>query len=120
MKALSFFFLTVATLLVFISCKDEEPCTTYETDIKPIIDASCAYSGCHSGADAGMFVPADEADYTNYEGIKGSLDDGTFAMEVLDSLTMPPFYAPDPNPKMLTQTELDLIDCWIKDGYPKD
>ncbi|MFK7772985.1 MAG: hypothetical protein AB8F94_12640 [Saprospiraceae bacterium] len=120
MKKFIFFFSALVAISIFYSCKDEEPCATYEADIKSIVDKSCAYSGCHSGADAGMWVPADEADYTNYDGLLNSLDNGSFALEVIDSLTMPPFYVQDPHPKELSQSELDIIDCWIKDGYPKN
>lgn len=121
MKTTYLFLVALATIALFHSCKDEEPCATYETEIKPIIDKGCAYSGCHSGADAGMWVPADESDYTNYEGLLNSLENGTFAVEVIDSLTMPPAaYVQDPHPKELSQSELDIIDCWINDGYPKN
>ena len=52
--------------------------------------ASCAYSGCHSGADAGMCVSDISKDYTNYEGILATLENGSFAARTLDSLDMPP------------------------------
>ena len=120
MKTIHFFLFAFFAMSLIYSCKDEEPCTTYETDIKPIVDASCAYSGCHSGADAGMFVSATSKDYTNYEGLIANLESGSFAIRVLDSMDMPSAFAPAGYPKTLTQTELDLIDCWISEGYPKN
>lgn len=119
MKTINFFIVTLFVGALLYSCKDD-PCATYEGDIKPIIDASCAYSGCHSGSDAGMFVPNSSRDYTNYEGLIQTLESGAFASEVIDSLSMPPFYAQPPNPLELTQAELDLITCWIDEGYPKN
>lgn len=106
-----------------MSCgDDEEPvCATYEADIKPIIDASCAYSGCHSGADAGMFVTDISKDYTSYEGILATLEGGSFAIRTLDSLNMPPpGWTPVDKPQTLTQAELDIITCWVEAGYPKN
>ncbi|MFK8010382.1 MAG: hypothetical protein AB8H03_28770 [Saprospiraceae bacterium] len=119
MKTINFFITALVAVTLIYSCKDDDPCTTYETDIKPIIEASCSYSGCHSGADAGMWVSASSKDYTNYEGLIANLESGSFAERVLDSMDMPSPYAPMGYPTDLTQAELDLIDCWISDGYPE-
>lgn len=102
--------------------KDETGCTTtYEEHIKPIIDNSCAYSGCHSGADASEWVPENSIDYTNYEGILANLESGLFTARVLTVKNMPPdqFIPPD-KPTELSEEELELIKCWVESGYPKD
>jgi hypothetical protein len=43
-----------------ISCKKESDTytTTYQ-DVKPIIDKTCAYAGCHAGAAASAWLPAE-------------------------------------------------------------
>lgn len=122
MKTVKILASTFLVFALFFSCGDDDEvgCNpTYEADIKSIMDKSCAYSGCHSGADAGMFVTAASNDYTNYEGMEVTLFNGSFSTRVLDSLDMPPFYTPDGNPKELTTEELDIISCWIENGYPK-
>ena len=122
MKTIIFCLSVFLAFSFLMSCgDDEEPvCATYEADIKPIIDISCAYSGCHAGADAGMFVTDISKDYTNYEGLLATIENGSFADRTLDSLDMPPFYTPDGNPKELTAAELEIIACWLEAGYPED
>lgn len=97
-------------------CNDISP--TYETDIKVLINTSCAYSGCHSGGTA-------PGNFTSYNGILPYLENGTLKERVVNqasnsSSVMPPSYAPDGRPKELTQEEKDLIHCWIIDGYPEN
>lgn len=127
MKINALFFLSAAILFLVFSCKEDEPepvpdpvCATYDADIKAILDKSCAYSGCHSGADAGMFVTDDSKDYTNYAGLLATIGSGTFRARTLDSLDMPPFYTPDGNPKELTADELTTITCWLDEGHPEN
>jgi hypothetical protein len=107
--------------ITFVSCtKDKLPevmneCTeeySYESDIKLIIDSSCAYAGCHvSGFGQG--------NHTSYITLKPQLDNGDFKREVLTERTMPPAYAPSGRPKSLTREQLDIIACWIQEGYPE-
>lgn len=103
-------------------CKkeDDAPCATYEADIKAIINKTCAYAGCHGGANsAGPFVPAGSKDYTNYAGLKASFDNGTFEDRVIIKANMPNPLFTFNGPKTLTQEEKDIITCWIKAGYPE-
>lgn len=108
-------------LIGIISCaKDKLPaenedCTievTYQSDIKPIIDKSCAYAGCH-------VVGFIKGNHTSYTSLKPQLDNGLFKKWVLDERQMPPQYAPADKPKSLTQEEINLINCWVKSGYPE-
>lgn len=123
MKKLSILFIALLSFTIFQACSKDDngpDCSaTYEADVKSIIDRSCAYSGCHSGTDAGMFVSADSKDYTNYEGLRTTLFNGAFITRSVDSLNMPPFYTPDGNPKELTQAELDILTCWADNGFPE-
>jgi len=88
-----------------------EHCTpgavSYENDIKPLIQQSCATNmgpgtGCH---DAWIF---------KYDNIKNKVDDGIFGAVIADG-SMPKI----PNSfgiAPLTQAEKELFECWICDG----
>lgn len=108
---------------VLLSCnKDKtlaecglEHCTpgsvSYENDIKPLIQQSCATgtgpgTGCH---DAWIF---------NYDNITPKIDDGTF-WSVIENYSMPKL----PNSfgiAGLTQAEYEMFECWICDGAPEN
>lgn len=98
------------------SCLDSIP--TYAGQIEAIIQASCAYAGCHlDGTAPGV--------YTSYEGLLPNIESGDFRERVLNlkddpNIGMPPNYAPDGQPKDLSQAELDLIRCWLDSGFPKE
>ncbi|MFZ1791439.1 MAG: hypothetical protein WAT92_24140 [Saprospiraceae bacterium] len=83
---------------------------TYITDIKPIIDNSCAYSGCHVSSFS-------NGNYTSYNTMKNSLLSGSFEKWVLRDRQMPPADAPVGKPKTLTEAEIELITCWKDNGY---
>lgn len=89
---------------------------TYEQDVRPIIETSCAYSGCHLGDAPGI--------YNNYDGLLRDLEDGSFRDRVVTqredpNVGMPPNYAPVDRPEDLTEEELTVITCWLEDGYPR-
>ncbi|WP_235296446.1 hypothetical protein [Portibacter marinus] len=84
---------------------------TYEDNIKPIVDATCAYSGCHrSGAAPGEFI--------DYDGLSRYFGGGQLEQRVTVAQNMPPSNAP--GPKELSKRELDLFKCWIDEGYPEN
>ena len=92
--------------------------TTYDLNIKPIIDNSCALVGCHvTGGDApGVYI--------NYNNLVPFFEDGTFESTVIDQredpiIGMPPDYSTNGEPKNLAEEELALIKCWIRSGYPE-
>jgi len=80
----------------------------YSNQIKQIIDTSCAYSGCHDG---GGGAPGN---YTTFEKLEFFLDD-LFINRTIEIRDMPPNYAV--GPKSLTQDEIDLVLCWIDNGF---
>lgn len=89
---------------------------TYDKDIRPIIDNSCAYSGCHIDSAPGVFA--------SYAGLQRYLVNGEFRSRVInlqaDPLVgMPPNNAPNGKPKDLTAEELKLITCWLQAGFPE-
>lgn len=95
-------------------CGTEMP--TYTNDIKPIIDANCAYSGCHLDSAPGQ--------YDTYAGITPNIENNRFRQRVIieraDPVSgMPPSYAPEGRSQDLTDAELALIECWLDAGYPE-
>ncbi|MGB1217552.1 MAG: hypothetical protein ACPG5P_06735 [Saprospiraceae bacterium] len=91
-----------------IPCETSIP-ITYTNSTKSIIDASCAYAGCHAGQ------------YDSFAGIQSIIDNGKFKERVITmrddvSMGMPPNYA-TAGPKDLTEAELEIIQCWIDGGY---
>lgn len=124
MKSIQFFLL-LATVLFLTSCgNDDDSCgETYDDgQVKAIIDKTCAYAGCHSGgADAGMWIPDGAKDYTTYAGLLANLNSGSFTERTLDSLNMPPpLYTPADKPQTVTAAELEILTCWMQDGYPEN
>ncbi|MEL6140508.1 MAG: hypothetical protein AAFQ37_09145 [Bacteroidota bacterium] len=93
------------------------PTPTYEMDIRPIIEASCAYSGCHLGGAPGV--------YNSYANLLPDLESGLIAEKVIDlasdpTFGMPPNYAPEDRPRDLTPQQLILFDCWLQGGFPEN
>ncbi|MCB0694892.1 MAG: hypothetical protein R2787_05985 [Saprospiraceae bacterium] len=114
----------ILTILLLGACKNDpvitegpDPCATplsYAVDIFPLIDETCNYAGCHAGA------------YDTYEGIEPKLQSGLLVDRVFQrmsdpALRMPPSKSVYPNVQRetLTQEELDLIQCWVNQGYPR-
>ncbi|HFC00011.1 MAG TPA: hypothetical protein ENJ53_04320 [Phaeodactylibacter sp.] len=79
---------------------------TYDGLIKPIIDASCASTGCH-------VVGFPKGDYTTYAQMKSSLNDNGFKKQVIDTKNMP-------IGTTLTPEEFELLECWALNGYPEN
>lgn len=120
-------FLILLSLVLFqISCKDDEgggsdiDCATrivtYNSDIKAIVDRSCAYVGCHNRT-----APTNSPhDYTTYAGMQIVLENGKLNERVLQKMDMPDRDSvPNGRPERLTDEEKDLIECWLQDGYPE-
>jgi hypothetical protein len=113
------FFGTFALTLFLVQCKkdavDTVVCTgttpTYTVDIKPIMDASCATSGCHSAAkkESGY-------DLSSYAGTSAGAGNAAF----LGSMQHKSGY--DAMPKgaaKLTTAQLDKLACWVQNGKPQ-
>ncbi|RMF03758.1 MAG: hypothetical protein D6772_01700 [Bacteroidetes bacterium] len=95
-------------------CVGEAP--TYNNEIRPIIEASCAYSSCHLDASPGRF--------DSYAGLLPYLEDNSFRQRVITDRAnptqgMPPDYAPADRPRDLSPEELQLIECWLDAGFPE-
>jgi len=103
--------------VVTIDCSTENP--TYDTQIKPIIDQSCAISGCHEPNGGGP------GSYTNYAGMANFLNDNEFKKFVIElkddpDRGMPPNWSSNPGPKNLTPEQFALVQCWVEAGYPEN
>ena len=116
LSALSIFLITGT--LAFFSCKKEAvtyDCTstapTYTKDIKPIMDASCASSGCHSAQN-----PAEGINLSSYTGTKGAAakDDFLASIQQTGSAKAMP-----KGGSKLSDDKIKLIYCWIQNGTPQ-
>ena len=90
----------------------EDIVTSYELNIRQIIDNGCAYSGCHP-------------EYSTYDGLLPVLEDGTFRSRVITLrddpvLGMPTDDVPQDRPADLSEEELTLIECWLGGDYPEN
>ena len=97
------------------TCTDED--RTYEADIRPIIEQTCAYAGCHLGSAPGV--------YNDYDGLLSALESGLFRERVISqeanpNVGMPPNYSPDDRQQDLTAEQLSLISCWLEAGFPQE
>ena len=105
----------LSAVVLIIACKKEEepqpttPCKpTYTADIKTIIDAKCALSGCHDGS-----VPL--PNFNKYPELKARVDNGKVKSFVFDLKIMPPSTA-----TQLTDEEKELLQCWLDNGAPEN
>jgi len=99
----------LATTILVSSCRKKPKCdgtnSTYNSNIKTIIDSHCTNPSCHgSGSPNG--------DFRTYNGIKPKLTSGAFKEQVLDKRTMP-------QGSSLSKDELSKIACWSDHDYPE-
>lgn len=79
---------------------------TYDVQIKPIIDASCAFTGCHVQGFAW-------GNYTSFDGLVPFLNDSKFKKEVISNMSMPQGFS-------LSATDFELVECWVDSNYPEN
>jgi hypothetical protein len=90
---------------IFEECVDE---ITYTSNVRSIINSSCAYSGCHSGTAPG--------DFTSYAGMVPFLENGKFRKMTILEQSMPPADATE-GPSFLTDEQINILFCWAEGGY---
>lgn len=104
-------FFIACMLVLFAGCKKETKedvidCTgvspSYNSEIKPIINANCISSGCHNAGSS-------NGDYTTYAGLKAVASTGTLESRVIINKTMPPTGP-------LSLEDRKKIKCWISSG----
>jgi hypothetical protein len=76
---------------------------SFATDIKPILDKSCAISGCHNGDNGGS---RNWEVFTNVQSNASNIEMRTA------NKSMPPAGSVT----ALTQTQIKVIACWVEDG----
>jgi cytochrome c553 len=119
MKRTNILFGILAITLSISSCKKESPITydctgltpTYTVDVKPIMDARCATSSCHSANNK-----ADGKDFSSYSAVSGYASNNAFmgSMQHLSG-----YKAMPQGSTKLSDTDLKTISCWISNGKPQ-
>ena len=109
------FLICLTVIVISIGCKHEviviDDCTgiipTYTNDIKPILDARCASSGCHDGNSSAAGVELDTYDSAVSESKKD---------EFMGSIRHSSGYNPMPVGGKLDDISIKKIACWIQNG----
>lgn len=86
---------------------------TYSQNIKPIINTTCAISGCH--------VSNGFKDFSTYTALKDELDTkGTayFLSRIKSGGGMPPSYTT--GPKSISDCDYNKIEAWLNQNYPNN
>lgn len=129
-------YLSIHVLVLAPSCtSDELPApvvaaacdtlvATYDTNVKPIIDATCAYSACHSSSS----TTGAPGNFTSYSGLAVYLSTGSFRARVFDQessslLIMPPnnlSIYPQTEKVEFTDEEWLILECWLDAGHPEN
>lgn len=73
--------------------------STYNSNVKNILDGACTSSGCHPT-------------YNTYSGLKSILTSGDFTREVITNKTMP-------RGSSLSASQLNILKCWADAGFPE-
>ncbi len=81
-KSILFIGISFALIIALFGCSDRNSITavqppppafaTYDANMKPLFDASCAISGCHAGSS-----PMGNYNLSSYAGVLGNGSDGT-------------------------------------------
>lgn len=85
--------------------------TSYNLNIRPIVETYCSYSGCHDGSSPGV--------YLTYNGMLPNLNSGEITERVLIARDMPPDYANE-GLRTLPEQEFGIFECWVNEGYPEE
>jgi len=106
--------LAIYIIAAFFAC-EKVPETTYQ-DVKLIISTSCAVTDCHNATTAESNVDCTSfATMSGNGGRKNILnkDSRGFHDRVLVQKDMPPLGT-------LTQSDLDLLQAWVDEGFPEN
>jgi len=116
MKSAALIFVSVM-LITLSSCKHvvKYDCTgvtpTYTKNIKPILDATCARSGCHGAND-----PEGDINLSNYQDAAAASRKNSF----MGTIQHKPFYQNMPKDgDRLPDSQIHLLSCWIENGSPE-
>jgi hypothetical protein len=106
-------------LVLFIACKkdaaDMVDCggitPTYTADIKDILDANCALSGCHDA-----ITQQDGKNLSTYAGALAVSQGNEFLGAIQHKSGFVPM--PYQSPK-LPDSQIELLTCWVQNGSPE-
>ena len=85
-------------------CGSEDE-VSYDLDVSPIVESSCAISGCHDGSNG---ADLNWNDFSKFQ---------SHAAEVKDRITRPPGEPGHmPATGSITDTEIQTIVCWVDQG----
>lgn len=76
---------------------------SFESDVNPIIQQSCAISGCHTSENQVR------VNLENYTGVISTIENGSFQSYTFDNLSMPPA-------SPLDACTIELLKNWINNG----
>lgn len=88
--------------MVIEECEDT---TTYNDDIKPIMEQKCATPACHGGGQS-------PGDFRELNVVQQYIDAGLLEQRVLIQMNMPPSGG-----TQLTDAEKAAFECWVEGGY---
>ena len=119
MTTISLRFALLISVFIWMSCSKEDTpvadCSgttpTYTADIAPILNASCALSGCHTSA-----FPSDGVDLSSYQKAKSASLNGKVLASMKHSSgakAMPLGGA------KLPDADIQKVACWIAGGAPE-
>lgn len=119
LKWTTFVLIIIMVSFYLVSCKKEAvdmfDCSglspTYTADIKPILDASCAKSGCHDATTAQNGV-----NLSTYASASAVSQQDRFLGVIQHRAGFPQM--PDDGPK-LPASEVELLTCWVQSGSPQ-
>ena len=80
---------------------------SYSMNIEPIINTSCATSGCHAQGGSGIGI------FDSYAGVKDKVDNGSFRQRVIADRDMPPGTP-------LSNCQIKYIEEWLNQGAPNN
>lgn len=82
----------------------------FNAHVKEILNQSCMLGGCH--VQGGPM----KGDFSSYESIMAYIRSGDRIEErIIRTKDMPPVYSP--GPVQLSEEDIQMIWCWIKQGY---
>ena len=112
------FFLLLLVFFTIMACDNVElpepppppicDTLTYDVHLQPIIDKSCAFSGCHDE------IQTAPGNFTNYTTLLPYLEDGFLVERVFIDQDMPLA------PGSLNSSQRDSIECWLNTGFQEN
>jgi hypothetical protein len=81
---------------------------SYTLEIRPLLDQSCSYSGCHGGP-----TPAALLDLNDYSEVKKIADNGQFESRINRDVSDPQLMPPAGK---LGSCQIETIEAWINQG----